>query len=149
MASLVSSRGSCSAFPGLNLFRVVFYAFLANRLLLQHMQIVFQRNLGSWPWGCEPFEQHSTSVLRDHSVNAISWHSIMGDDRVLWIMSANIRHLDCVSIKFCDVLSEELCNHHGFPSSGLLPKRFRGVRRRLPVGLCRFPFLPESVHSPK
>ena len=33
-------------------------------------------------------------------------------DPVLWIILPNTLHLDCVSNKFCNVLSEEQCNHH-------------------------------------
>ena len=79
---------SCSAFPGRNLFRVAFHVFLANGLLLLLQKpLAFERNLGSWPRCCEPFELYSISVLSNHSVNATSWHNVMGDNRTrleLW-----------------------------------------------------------------
>ena len=71
-----------------------FCIFLANGLLLLllllHKPIAFERNLGSWPWSCDPFEKNSISVLRNHSVNAISWHLEP------WIILSNVLHLDCL-----------------------------------------------------
>ena len=42
--------------------------------LLLRSPIPLQRDLGCWPWCCEPFEDHSISVLRSHTINAVSWH---------------------------------------------------------------------------
>ena len=38
---------------------------------LLHKPIDFQRNFGSWPWGCATIKHYSISVLRNYSVNAV------------------------------------------------------------------------------
>ena len=55
-------------------------------------QFAFQRNYGSWPCGCEPSKHYSISSLRNHSVNAISWPKIMGDDRK-WLRLPELQSL--------------------------------------------------------
>ena len=73
VASLVSSSVPALLSQVTCCFEFFFYVFLANGLLplLLHKPIAFERNLWSWPWSCEPFEQNSISVLRNHSVDAL------------------------------------------------------------------------------
>ena len=47
---------SCYTFPRRNLFRVGFYDFLTNELLLLHKCITLARSLESWTWKYESFE---------------------------------------------------------------------------------------------
>ena len=61
-------------------------AFLERRLLrlllllLLALPLPLQRDLGCWPWCCEPLEYYSISVLGNHTVPAVSWHCNVGHD---------------------------------------------------------------------
>ena len=86
---------SCAALQSRYLFRDALYAFLESKLLLLlllHKPIALLRNLGCRPWFCEPLEQFEISVLRNHSVNAIFWHNVMGDD-CKWICLQKLQSL--------------------------------------------------------
>ena len=77
---------SCSAFPCSTLFPDAWNVILESRLLrlllvlLQCLPITLERDLGCWPWCCEPFENYSIPFLRSHTISAISWHCGGGDD---------------------------------------------------------------------
>ena len=62
-------------------------------LLLLCSPITLLRDLGCWPWCCEPFENYSISVLRSHTINAVSWPYGESDD-CKWFCIARIAILD-------------------------------------------------------
>ena len=65
-----------SPFTFCNLFRSATYDFTANKLLLLHKAIAFQRDIGSWPWSCQLFQQYSISFVQK---SLCELHQIMGD----------------------------------------------------------------------
>ena len=88
---------SSFAFPGSRLFPAVINAFFKSKLLrllmlLLHKPNVLQRNLGCWSWCGEPLEYYSISVLRNHSVNVVSWHCGVGDD-CKWLRLPELQYL--------------------------------------------------------
>ena len=142
----------CSAFPFGSLFRGAMYAWTANRLLLLHKPVAFQRNFGSWPQGCESFKQtlldlFNLKLLCKMQSLVTGW----------WVMNAN--DFDCQNCNpwFCapdnsnsdNALSEESCNYHGVFIRLDFHRNDSEVWRKLLVGLCRFLFHPESIHFPR
>ena len=128
------------------------------RLLLLCFPLTLQRDLGWWLWGCESFEKYSISVLRSHSINAISWHCCVRDGCKWFCLPPCaldlifFKKINCILIAFqicLTVFFEEQCKQNYevlFPS---LDRMDSGLCRRLIVGPCHFLFLPELHHSPK
>ena len=89
------------------------------------LPITLQRDLGCWPWCCESFEYYSISVLRKHTIDAISWHCGVSDD-CKWCCLSESQYLILRSwqfypinriliafpISFICVPFEEQCNHN-------------------------------------
>ena len=80
-------------------FEVLFTTSLLTGCCCSCRPIAFQRNIGSWPWGWESFEQCSIFFLRNHSMSGISWHKIMGDDRK-WLLCQNCIPWSCALDNF-------------------------------------------------
>ena len=66
-------------------------------------------------------------------------------DPALWIILSNVQHLDCVSNKFCNVLSEEQCNHHEVSRHLVRYQMDSKVWKRLLVELCHSLFPPRII----
>ena len=89
---------SCSAFPSSTLFPdalsvILEFRLLRLLLLLLYLPVTLFVTLGGGPWCCESFEKYSSTVLKSHSISAISRHCCVGDDCKM-VSSARIAILD-------------------------------------------------------
>ena len=63
-----------------SLFPEAKYVCVRSGMLLLALPILFQRYLRCRSWSCKPFEKYSISVLRGHTINAISKYRSVGHD---------------------------------------------------------------------
>ena len=148
-------------FPFYTLFPGAGYVCVRSGMLLLPMPILFQRYLGCRPWSFKFFEKYSISVLRSHTVNAVSWCRSVGHDGkltssaripildpALLVIVPNIRLFGCLSNVLRKVSSVELCDPH---EAFLPPGHFQKdslVLERLSVFIFLFSSRLESIHVP-
>ena len=113
-------------------------------------------DLGWWPWCCESFEKYSSTVLKSHSISAISRHCCVGDDCKM-VSSARIAILDPALLTILCITPNLDCVSNVSHSTGFLKNSvikitrffFPGLYKRLIVGPCHSLVLREIYHSPK